>query len=189
MSIAAVVGRLSAGFFLDRIFAPRIAAAWFAPPIIACAGLVVMPANTAWPYISAVFFGFALGAEYNLISYLSARYFGFKSYGSIYGALFAVFCVGQAVLPPLIGEIHRVEGSYRTGLIVLAGSFFISAGLLQFLGRYPDWGGDRQNQPPEKPHSKLRIASRVGDLNPNSWPNSDRPGGFGQWRPGKRQKG
>jgi hypothetical protein len=145
MSIAAVVGRISAGYSLDRIFAPRIAAVFFAFPIVGCVGLIAMPVNPVWPYVSAVLFGFALGAEYNLISYLSARYFGFKAYAVIYGLLFAAFCAGQAILPPIIGIMYEFEGNYQNALEVLAGSFFVSAGILQFLRAYPDWGGEDTN--------------------------------------------
>jgi MFS family permease len=165
MSVAAVLGRVAAGFCLDRIFAPRIAAASFTLPIVACVGLVAMPVNVAWPFISAVLFGFALGAEYNLVSYLSARYFGLKSYGVIYGVMFGAFSIGQATLPAIIGKIYDIEGTYRGALILLAGAFFISAGLLQFLGRYPDWSGKGEDRAPRTPE---RQPANLGPLIPRT---------------------
>jgi MFS family permease len=145
MSVAAIVGRIGAGYCLDRVFAPRISAVSFALPTIACIGLVLMPANTVWSFISAIFFGFALGAEYNLVAYISSRYFGLKSFGVIYGVMFGIFSLGQAILPPLIGKIYDVHGSYTIALIVIGTAFFCSAALLQFLKPYPDWTAQPSN--------------------------------------------
>jgi MFS family permease len=136
MSIGAVVGRLGEGFFLDRVFAPRIAAVTFTPPILACLGLLLLPVNLAIALCYALMFGVAMGAEVNLVSYLCSRYFGLRSFGSIYGIQFCGFTLGCALGPPLAGMIYQLHGNYRTMLLVWVGGYFCSALLLQFCGRY-----------------------------------------------------
>jgi MFS family permease len=167
MSVSAVFGRVSAGYYLDRIFAPRIAAAAFVLPIVACIGLLAMPGSVSWPFVAAVLFGFAMGAEYNLISFLAARYFGFKAHGMIYGLLFAAFCIGQATLPPFLGVLHQHYDSYRIALYVLIGGFFLSAALLQFLSAYPSFDAERAGganaryEPPSAPRARGRWLRRL----------------------------
>ena len=139
MSIGAVVGRVSAGFFLDRVFAPRIAAIVFTPAILGCIGLVLLPTNFPEALIFALLFGLALGAEGNLISYLASRYFGFKSFGLVYGVQFGLFATGCGLMPILIGKLYQIGGNYQVALIFLASCYFLSATLLQFCGRYPVW--------------------------------------------------
>jgi MFS family permease len=101
--------------------------------------LTLAAGNAYWAFASGALIGLALGAEYNLMSYLSARYFGFKRYGVIYGAIFGSFCLGQAVSPPVVGKIYAATGSYRVALMILAVCFLVSAVLLQLCGSYPDW--------------------------------------------------
>jgi nitrate/nitrite transporter NarK len=138
LSIAAIVGRLAGGVAMDRVFAPRIAAVAFVCPIIACAALTLAPGDVGWAFASGALIGLALGAEYNLMSYLSARYFGFRQYGVIYGAIFGAFTLGQAVSPPVVGYLYAETGNYRIALMALSVCFLLSALFLQLCGRYPD---------------------------------------------------
>jgi len=139
MSLAAVLGRVSAGFLLDRVFAPRLMLIAFIPPILACLDLLFLPATAIGGFVAAGFVGLALGAEANMISYLTARYFGFRSYGLVYGVLFGVFSIGSALLPPLLGEIFQRTGSYHLALFGVTACYFTSAAVLQFCGPYPAW--------------------------------------------------
>ena len=133
MSLAAVVGRLVTGYFLDRIPAPFIAAAVFSLPVLACVILIAVPSHDAVSLLASVLFGFAVGAELDLTTYITARCFGLSSYGKIYGLIQAAFAAGGAILPPLLGLVADRQGSYRGVIIVLASVFFASAVVLQFL--------------------------------------------------------
>jgi MFS family permease len=141
MSIGAIAGRLGEGVFMDRVFAPRIAAVTFTAPILACLGLLMLPVNMVTALVYAFMFGIALGAELSLVSYLCSRYFGLKCFGLVYGVQFSMFTIGCALGPPLVGVMYQLHGNYRIPLIVLACSYFFSAMLLQFCGRYPNWQG------------------------------------------------
>ena len=150
LSASALIGRVGGGFFMDRVFAPRIAAFAFTLPILACAGLLLFEIDVLGGFIVAIMFGLALGAEVNMLSYLTSRYFGLRSYGVIYGAMYAIFSIGQALGPPLIGKMAQISGDYRDALVLLAVCYFLSAALLQLCGHYPDWSGpSAELEPPQ----------------------------------------
>jgi MFS family permease len=139
LSLGAVAGRLGTGFLLDRVPAPIIGAGIFALPIVACIILLTMPATLPVAFLSAACFGFAVGAELDLTAYITARYFGIGSYGTIYGLMGAIYAGGGASLPPIMGQIYDRQGSYTGAIVLLGCLFFSSAAVLQFL-RVPDQG-------------------------------------------------
>jgi len=153
LSIAAIIGRIAGGLAMDRFFAPRIAGIAFIGPILACGILVVAPEDAKSAFAAGALVGLALGAEYNLMSYLSARYFGFKQYGVIYGAIFGSFTFGQAIMPPVVGDLYGATGNYRIALILLGLCMFISAALMQLCGRYPEWGNQDSPEIEDSPET------------------------------------
>ena len=53
----------------------------------------------------AIALGLAVGAEIDIVAYLTTRYFGFRRYGVIYGWLYGMFIFGTGVGPPLMGAV------------------------------------------------------------------------------------
>jgi hypothetical protein len=49
-----------------------------------------------------------MGAEFNLVSYFVARYFGLAAYGSIYDWLYTPFMVGSSIGPGRVCQFTRV---------------------------------------------------------------------------------
>lgn len=131
LGAAVLVGRLATGALIDRIFAPFVAAATLTITAIGLAAMAVWGAPMAAP--AAILIGFALGAEVDLIGYLTAAYFGLALYGRLYGLLYAAFALGVALSPLLISALRDATGGYATplwtcsGLIALAALLFITA--------------------------------------------------------------
>jgi MFS family permease len=126
-----VIGRLSAGWLLDRIWAPVVALLVFAPASVACLLLdaQVMPA------LAVAMIGLAGGAEFDLIAYLCVRYFGMRHYGKLYAWQWASFTVASGVGPLLFGRSFDATGSYHSALIVGAVVMLAGPLLLFTLGR------------------------------------------------------
>jgi predicted MFS family arabinose efflux permease len=99
VGLATIVGRLISGFLLDRVFAPRLAAAIFLIPLIGMIALLLGGVSLAAALTTAACFGFSLGAEVDIVGYLVSRYFGLRRYGEIYGYIFAIFTVGSGLGP------------------------------------------------------------------------------------------
>lgn len=130
-----IVGRLLTGFLIDRIFAPYVAAVAF---VIVATGLFALAAgglDFAWA--GAVALGLGIGCEVDLIGYFSARYFGLKHYGSIYGVLYSVFQLGVGISPVIAGHIWDVTGDYNVALYGASALLVCSSVIALTLPRFP----------------------------------------------------
>jgi len=92
---AVLIGRVGIGYLLDRIFAPRLAAFCFASTAFGI-GLLGF-GNTSIAFAGAFLVGFGLGAEVDLIPYLTGRYFGLRAFGLQFGVrcFRTGWCVGS----------------------------------------------------------------------------------------------
>jgi MFS family permease len=133
--IALTVGRLFAGYLLDRIHAPYVAAIFFLLPLCGI-GILLAGLAPSYAVLAIVLIGMGLGAEVDLIAFLLSRYFGMRSFGEIYGYLFAIFMLGSGIGPYLMGVAFDVSGSYRPALIGLCAVLLVACLLLLRLGAY-----------------------------------------------------
>ncbi len=135
---ALIAGRLFAGYLLDRIFAPYVALALFLVPLIGIC-LLYFAATPALAIAATVCVGVGLGAEVDLIAFLISRYLGMRSFGEIYGYLFAVFMLGSGLGPFLMGLSFSRTGTYGTAIVGFAVGLVVASGLILMFGpyRYP----------------------------------------------------
>lgn len=143
VGISIMFGRVFAGFMMDRFWAPGVVFPMLVLPAVACL-LLMGDIGAGTAVLAAVLVGFASGAETDLVAYLSARYFGLRHYGRIYGAQYAVFGIASAIAPPLFGTVYDKTGSYNAILVTAAIAFGIGAALLLTMGRYPVFGADER---------------------------------------------
>lgn len=137
IGVSVIVGRLLAGFLIDRFWAPLVTLPMLALPALACF-LLAQPEVPAFAAIlSAMLIGLAAGAETDLVAYLTARYFGLANYGRLYGLQYSVFGFASGISPFLFGKVFDVTGSYQPILYVAAVLFVLGAVALLSLGRYP----------------------------------------------------
>jgi MFS transporter, OFA family, oxalate/formate antiporter len=128
LGMAVIAGRVVIGLLVDHFFAPRLAALTLSLTALGMALLATTGTALAVP--SAFAIGFALGAEVDLIGYLTARYFGLTWYGRLYGMLYGAFVLGTGLSPVLIAELQGIHGSYGLPLYVCAG--LVAAAALLF---------------------------------------------------------
>jgi MFS family permease len=134
IGVAVLVGRVGIGYLLDCTFAPRLAALSFAGTAVGI-GLLGF-GSTTMAFAGAFLVGFGLGAEVDLIPYLTGRYFGLRAFGKIYSSAFAAFAVAGALGPLIMGTGFDKTGSYRGPLIAFAAATLLAAVLLTRLGAY-----------------------------------------------------
>lgn len=116
---ASVIGsRIVVGWLADRFEASRVAAVCCALCALGCIALAWQGAAFAW--LGAVALGTAMGAEADLIGYLTARYFGMASYGRLYAVQYASFMVMGGLSPLWVGALADATGGYDVPLIVTA---------------------------------------------------------------------
>jgi len=129
--VAAAVGKLASGFLLDRISAPIVAGAIFL--FAALAFLLLMTgvgATFGGAVLVAALLGIAGGAEVDVIAFLTARYFGLRSYGGIYGIFFGIYQLGISISPVALSRVRDEWTSYDPAFPVLLSCCLIGAILL-----------------------------------------------------------
>ncbi len=143
LGIGLIFGRILSGYLMDRFFAPYITAIFL---LGLFTGIVILALGTsgAVVFVAAVFVGLATGAEISEIAYICSRYFGQKSFGQIYGTMFAAFQFGSAFGAPLMGFYYDSVGNYIGALWFIAVIVLIGTILITTLGPYPipdkKWG-------------------------------------------------
>jgi MFS family permease len=136
LGLALIVGRAFAGFLMDRMFAPYVAAMIIVFPIL---GVSLLAAGATGPFalVAAVCVGLAAGAELDVIAVLITRYFGTRAYAENYGWQYAAWTLGSGTAPILTNYSFDQLGSHTPVLWVYVGVFTISALLVARLGPYP----------------------------------------------------
>jgi MFS family permease len=136
IGLSVIIGRLVAGYLIDRVWAPIIAFVFLIVPALSC----VILANPHWGLtyvmIAAALVGLAAGAEFDLIAFMTSRYFGMKAYGKIYAWQFIGFGIGAGFAAPVPGIVLDRMGSYNPALYAIAALFIIGASMLLLMGQY-----------------------------------------------------
>ncbi|WP_026149999.1 MFS transporter [Sphingobium xenophagum] len=109
------IARVLTGYLIDRIHAPWVAAAVMAFSALGLTAMTLLGPSAAM--LGAVAIGVAMGAELDLIGYMTARYFGLDRFGRIYGIQYSAVLVGAASSPFVYGWIADTTGTYQAALI------------------------------------------------------------------------
>jgi MFS family permease len=133
--VGSAVGRLASGYMLDRIKSPQVGQLWF---MLALGGLLIAAFGTGpgSVILAAALIGATLGAESELIAYLTSRFYPRRLYGRMYGLLFPFFMAGVSLGPLAFAMLFDAAGSYRPGFLVMAVAQLLGCLLLTRVGPY-----------------------------------------------------
>ncbi len=112
IGVASIFGRLSIGWLIDRYRASLIGGVVFLLPVFAVMLLLQGHDMGLTPALVAVLLGFTLGAEVDVLVYLTTRFFGLKNFGALYGGLLGALSIGTAVGPLIASRIFDQTKSY-----------------------------------------------------------------------------
>jgi MFS family permease len=135
LGVGLFVGRVGCGYLLDQFFAPRVAGLLFSTVAIGIAFLALSHTISS-ALIAALLVGLGIGAEVDIIAYLTSRYFGLRSYGAIFGSIWAIFGMSGGLGAYLMGFGFDKTGSY---VVPLSGFFcaaVLAVLLIMMLGPY-----------------------------------------------------
>jgi MFS family permease len=135
LGVGLFVGRVGCGYLLDHFFAPRVAALFISVVAIGIAFLA-LGHSVSSALIAAPLVGLGLGAEVDFVAYLTSRYFGLRSYGTIFGSIWAVFGVSGGLGAYLMGFGFDKTGSYVVPLSGFLCAAVLAALLILTLGPY-----------------------------------------------------
>jgi predicted MFS family arabinose efflux permease len=148
MGLATAAGRLSSAWLIDRIWAPGVASVFLFAAAAVMLVAPAMPAQLPFGIAAVAIIGATAGMEIDVAAFLVARYFGHRSYGTIYGVIFAGYSVGVGTGSILYGAALEGAAGLRTILtlstVLLAGG----AMALLMLGpyRFPAGADDRMSR-------------------------------------------
>lgn len=138
IGIALIVGRMTAGYLIDRLWAPGIAFVSLIMPAFGCL-MLGLETEAIWAFaLAAALIGFGAGAEVDFASFLIARYFGLANYSRVFSAFTAGVGLFTCVAPLLFGQIHNATHSYDAMLWICGIFFVVGPSMLLALGPYPD---------------------------------------------------
>lgn len=129
-------GRVIAGWLLDRFFGPRVA---LAINLITALGIFLLARASSFPVgcLAAALIGIGAGGEAAITPYLLTRYFGIRSFSTLYGLTWTFYATAGAIGPVILGRAFDLTGSYAALLTVLAAALGIAAITNLLLPRYP----------------------------------------------------
>ena len=132
---ANVAGRLGTGWLLDRFPGPRVG---FGLLLLASGGILLLARAASLPLgcIAALLLGLGAGGISNTTPYLLTRYFGLRSFSTLYGLTFTFYAIAGAIGPVLMGHVFDRTGSYTSTLTVFGWITVLGAILMLLLPRY-----------------------------------------------------
>jgi MFS family permease len=134
--IGAFVGRLGAGFLLDRFNAVLVTLVFVAVGLLGL--LVILSGADSIFILTCTLFviGVSLGSELDCLGYLASKYFPLKYFGFAYAAMSALFALG-ALSPMIGGALYDRYQTYWQFIAMLSTFFAVALLLFAALGRYP----------------------------------------------------
>jgi MFS family permease len=139
IGISSIAGRILTGYLLDHIRGNLIGAVAFGLPILACVWLLSFDGSRLSAIGIAAIIGFSLGAETDIIGYLTTRYFGLRNYGVLFGTIVGLLTCAAGVGPAIAGVIYDNYGNYEPMIWAMMPTFALCAILMASLGDYPKW--------------------------------------------------
>jgi predicted MFS family arabinose efflux permease len=149
LGVTGTIGTLANGVILDRIPARLYAVVLVALPMISCALLLQPTDSVVQRAFAANLFGFAAGVQLPTLFYLSTRYFGLRSYGTLSGFISAAMAIPTAIGPFVAGMLYDRTGNYSALLIAGFPIAIIACFTVFSLGRYPQFEEAGEARPAE----------------------------------------
>jgi predicted MFS family arabinose efflux permease len=138
--LSTIVGRLTAGWLIDRVSGNLVAAVSVSLPISAFLMLLFVPGSAAAATVAALILGLSLGAELDTVAYLTTRHFGLRSFGLLFGVIGAALNLAIALGPFLASLVYDATRSYAPVLWAFIPVAALGALLFSTLGPYPEFG-------------------------------------------------
>jgi len=137
IGMALIVGRVAGGWLIDHFWAPLIGLILLLSAAAGCWLLSGEGVTQIQAMLAIILLSLAAGVEYDLLSFLVARYMGRRNYGAIYSVLFGAFAIATGFGPVVLGNFYDRQGSYAAGLALCAGLLAFAGVTLLALGKYP----------------------------------------------------
>jgi len=148
-AMAMMAAQFGIGFLLDRYNSPRIGIPVF---IVVLSGVALLHVGGGMPtlYLGALLVGAGAGSEYGILPYMITRFFGLRSFGSLYGLVYATAAIGTGIGPFAMGLAFDAAHSYAWALTLFE---VVVATIIVLLLRLPPYvyAADGSLMMPDRP--------------------------------------
>lgn len=129
--VSSIAGRLLIGRLADKFPMKYVMTATYFI-VAATIPLLLMVAPPATPYVFAIIFGFAMGADYMLIPLMAAKQFGVNSLARAMAVILPINTIGQTWVPEGVSALREHFGSYSVAMsavlaLAMVGALAIAA--------------------------------------------------------------
>ncbi|RZT94861.1 sugar phosphate permease [Advenella incenata] len=135
-ALSIALGRVAAGFLLDKLWPPGVVCFFFLIPILGVTLVHFLQPHWDWvgpiAALSGVLIGFAQGAEADFAAYLVARYYPIEVFARVYSLLGAAIYGAIALGGVAFATIHDVFSDHAITMM-LAGACYLAGGLMILL--------------------------------------------------------
>lgn len=133
--VGIIAGRIASGWLLDRFHGPSVAIFFLLLTAVGIGCLISGRSSLTVP--GMLLCGAGVGANVGVMAYFASRYFGMRSYGTIYGLMFGLFLIGIGVGPYLSALSFDLLHSYRPAMLAYIVGLLVVSLMFVPLGRYP----------------------------------------------------
>lgn len=137
VGLCSIAGRLTTGFLIDRLNSAIVATITFLLPLVPVFMLIHFNGSLGMAMGAAVILGLSLGAEVDVIAFLTAHRFGSRRYATFVGLIQGTTALAVGGGPLFGGLIHDKTGSYSLLLWACVPLFLLGAAAIITLGRIP----------------------------------------------------
>ncbi len=132
---ASVAGRLLLGWVLDYLEGWYLATGSL---LLAAAGLFLLGHAHSFraAIVASLLAGLGMGCEFDLMPYILKRYFGMRSFSTLFGLLYTGYATAGAIAPLVMGRIYDVSGSYSVIVSIFSGSTAVAGLCMLMLPTY-----------------------------------------------------
>ena len=138
-TIAGAIGTIVGGFILDRIDTVKVSVPFTLCSVVSFVILAqVSAAKGGVPllYLAAALFGFSFGAHRPMGQFFHTRYFGLRSFTTVFAVQMALMALLFGFAAPVTGRIREATGSYDVVIWATVAGLCISALIYLMLGPY-----------------------------------------------------
>lgn len=165
-TIAGAVGTIAGGFVLDRIDTVKVSV-----PFTLCsvASFIILARISAdhggvtLLYVAAALFGFSFGAHRPMGQFFHTRYFGLRSFTTVFAVQMALMALLFGFAAPVTGRIREATGSYDVVIWATVAGLVAAALIYLMLGPYrfaKHIGAIPQPEARPEPAESLGLAER-----------------------------
>lgn len=129
-----IAGRLAMGALVDRFPPGRTAALVALVSALGFSALQLPEPGFALALVLVFTAALMHGAEFDLLPFFTARLFGLRAYGEVYGTVLTVALAGTALGIVGFGRLHDATAGYGLALALASGALVVAATLFASLG-------------------------------------------------------